>query len=90
MKIKPLSNRIVAEQLKAPEKTASGIFIPPSSQQEPVVAKVIAVGPEVKNVKVDDSIIYDDHHSSSKRSVNFDESELILLKEEDVLAIVAN
>ncbi|KKW02958.1 MAG: hypothetical protein UY35_C0009G0001, partial [Candidatus Saccharibacteria bacterium GW2011_GWC2_48_9] len=52
--IKPLADRVVAVREKAQEKTASGLYLPDSSKEKPVVAKVVAVGPDAKAVKVND------------------------------------
>jgi len=55
--IKPLADRVVAVREKAQEKTASGLYLPDSSKEKPVVAKVVAVGPDAKAVKVNDKRI---------------------------------
>ena len=44
MKIKPLFDRVVIEQLEAKKQTQSGLYIPSSSQEKPQMAKVIYVG----------------------------------------------
>lgn len=85
VKINPLDDRIVAQQLEAQTKTASGLFLPDSAQEKPKVAKVVAVGANVKNVKVGDQIIYKEY---SATDVKVDGQKYLIVKEEDVLATV--
>jgi len=70
---------------KAPEKTASGLYLPDSSQEKPVVAIVEAVGPEVKHVKKGDKIVYKEY-STTELKIN--DVEYLIVKEEDILATV--
>jgi chaperonin GroES len=83
--VKPLSDRIVAVREKAQEKTASGLYLPDSSKEKPVVADVVAVGPEATQVKVGDKIVYKEY-STTELKVN--DVEYLIVKEEDVLATV--
>ena len=55
MKIHPLADRIVLEQLEQEEQTKSGIILPDSAQEKPKMAKVLAVGKDVKEVKEDNT-----------------------------------
>ena len=57
--ITPLADRIVAVREEAKTQTASGIYLPDSSKEKPVIAEVKAVRSDVKNVKVSDKIIYE-------------------------------
>ena len=83
--IKPLADRVVAEPVEAEAKTASGLYLPGNAQEKPKVAKVIAVGPAVKDIKVGDSILYEDY---SNTDVKIDGKKYIIVKEEKVLATV--
>ena len=93
MNIKPLFDRIVIEPMDAPEKTGSGLFLPPSAQEKPQLARVIAVGPgglvdgkEVTmQIKVGDIVLYNKYAGSDFK---LDEKEVTVLKQSDVLAIV--
>lgn len=85
VKITPLADRLVAEPIEQEAKTASGLYLTESAKEKPVMAKVVAVGKDVKNVKVNDKILYKEF---STTEVKVDGSEYILLKEEDVLATV--
>ena len=83
--VKPLSDRIVAVREKAQEKTASGLYLPESSKEKPVLAIVDAVGPEVKQVEVGDKIVYREY---STTDLKINGVEYLIVKEEDVLATV--
>ena len=83
--ITPLADRIVAVREEAETQTASGIYLPDSSKEKPVIAEVKAVGSDVKNVKVSDKIIYKEY-STTELKING--VEYLIVKEEDVLATV--
>ena len=83
--IKPLADRVVAVREKAQEKTASGLYLPDSSIEKPVVAEVVAVGPDAKAVKVGDKIVYKEY-STTELKIN--DVEYLLVKEDDILATV--
>lgn len=81
--IKPLGDRVVAVREVAASKTASGIYLPETAKEKPVVAKIEAVGADVKNLKKGDRIVYKDY---STTELKIDGTEYIIVKEEDVLA----
>jgi chaperonin GroES len=83
--IKPLADYVVAQNEEAESKTASGLYLPDNAKEKPKTAKVVAVGPDVKQVKVGDRIIY---KSYSNTDVKVGSDEYLLVKEEDVLATV--
>lgn len=83
--IQPLADYIVAQQEEAQSKTASGLYLPDNAQEKPKVAKVLATGKDVKQVKTGERILY---KSYSTTEVKLDGAEYILVKEEDVLATV--
>ena len=83
--IQPLADYVVAQTEEAATKTASGLYLPGGAQEKPKVAKVVAVGKEVKSLKVGDKIIY---KSYSQTEIKIDTTEYLLVKEEDVLATV--
>lgn len=94
MKLVPLGDRIVLKQLVAEETTKSGIVLPGQSKEKPQQAEVVAVGPggmvdgkEVKmEVKVGDQVIYSKYAGTE---VKLEEEEYIIVKQNDVLAIVS-
>lgn len=83
--IKPLADRVVAVREEVVTKTASGLYLPDNAKEKPVVAKVTAIGPEVKNLKVGDKIVYKEY---STTELKVDGIEYLIVKEEDVLATV--
>lgn len=83
--IKPLADRVVAVREKAQEKTASGLYLPDSSKEKPVMATVVAVGPKVEQVAVWDKIVYKEY---STTDLKINETEYLIVKEDDVLATV--
>ena len=83
--LQPLGDYVVAQTEDADVKTASGLYLPDKAQEKPKTAKVIAVGPSAKQIKVGDRIVY---KSYSNTDVKVDSKEYILVKEEDVLATV--
>ncbi len=83
--IKPLADRVVAVREKAQEKTASGLYLPDTSKEKPVVAEVVAVGPDAKSVKKGDKIVYKEY-STTELKIN--DVEYLIVKEEDILATV--
>ena len=93
MKIRPLLDKVVLEQLEAEEKTAGGILLPNSAQEKPMLATVVAVGDggfvdghDVKMlVKVGDKVLYSKYAGSE---IKLDEKKYIVVKQADILAIV--
>ena len=93
MKLVPLGDRVVLKELVAEETTKSGIVLPGQAQEKPQQAEVVAVGPggivdgkEVTmNVKVGDQVIYSKY---SGTEVKLDGEQYIIVKQNDILAIV--
>jgi chaperonin GroES len=82
MALKPLKDRVVAVVEKPLEKTKSGILLG-EAKEKPAYAVVESVGPEVKEIKKGDKIVYKEY---STTEIKIDEKDYIILKEEDVLA----
>lgn len=82
MKLKPLSDRVVAKKDQPETTTKSGILLG-EAKEAPAYAVVESVGPDVKTVKKGDKIIYKNY---STTDVKIDDTEYIIVKEEDVLA----
>jgi chaperonin GroES len=83
--LQPLGDYVVAVGEEAETKTASGLYLPDKAQEKPKTAKVVAVGPSAKQLKVGDRIVY---KSYSTTEIKVSSEEYILVKEEDVLATV--
>lgn len=95
MKLVPLGDKVVLKQLEAEETTKSGIVLPGQAQEKPQQAEVIAVGPggvvdgkEVTmQVKVGDKVIYSKYAGTE---VKLDGEEFIVVKQNDIVAVVAD
>ena len=93
MKLVPLGDKVVLKQLVAEETTKSGIVLPGQAKEKPQQAEVIAVGPggvvdgkEVTmQVKVGDKVIFSKY---SGTEVKLGEEEYIIVKQNDIVAIV--
>lgn len=94
--IKPLGNRVLIKMKEGEEKTKSGIILSGSAQEKPQIAEVIEVGPgeipENRNdgrrpmeVKKGDNIIISEY---SGTKVKYEGQEYIIVKQDDILAIV--
>lgn len=84
--IKPLADRLVAVREEAESKTASGLYLPDAAKEKSVVAKVTAVGKDVKEIKVGDRIVYAEYKATELKTGG---QEFLVVKEEDVLAVLA-
>ncbi|MFC1625187.1 co-chaperone GroES [Patescibacteria group bacterium] len=93
-KLKPLSDNILIEPLEAETKLPSGIVIPDSAKEKPQEGKVIAVGSGKRdekgnvipmNIKVGDKVMFKKWGGTE---VKFDGKDMLLVKEEDVLAVI--
>ncbi len=93
MKLVPLSDRVVVKQLEAEETTKSGIILASSAQEKPQEALVIAVGPggvvDGKEIKMQvtegQKVIYSKYAGTN---VKLDGEEYIIIKQDDILAVV--
>jgi chaperonin GroES len=93
-KIRPLADRVVVEPLEAEEKTKGGIILPDTAKEKPQEGKVVAVGKGKVNdkgevipmeVKVGDKVLYGKY---SGTEVTVGDKQYIILREDDILAIV--
>lgn len=82
MQLKPLQDRVVAKKEEPQTTTKSGILLG-NAQEKPSYAVVESVGPDVKTIKKGDKIVYKQY---STTEVNIDDTDYIILKEEDILA----
>jgi chaperonin GroES len=95
MKLKPLGDRVVVKPLEEEERTKGGIVLPDTAKEKPQHGEVIAVGPGdwdeagskriPPDVKVGDHVLYAKYAGTE---VKTDEGELLILRANDILAIV--
>ena len=85
MILKPLQDRIIAKKEVPAEKTASGFFMPGDAKEKPSYATVESGGPDVKTIKKGDKIIFKEY---STTDIKLGSDQYLIVKEEDVLAIL--
>lgn len=92
--LRPLGDRIVIELVESEEKTASGIVLPDSAKEKPQEGRVVAVGTGrvlesgervALEVSVGDRIIFSKY---SGTEVKFEGTEYLILRENDILAVI--
>jgi len=94
MDLKPLGDRVIVEVLDEEETTFSGIVLPDTAKEKPQRGKVLAVGPGKyedgklvpMSVKVGDKVLYGKY---SGTEITLDNEQFLILRESDVLAVVA-
>lgn len=97
MKLKPLHDRVVIERLEESEqKTTGGIIIPDTAKEKPQRGRVVAIGDGAFNdngqrnkldVKVGDEVLFGKYSGSD---VKVDGTEYLIMRENEILAIVSN
>lgn len=92
--LKPLGNRVLVQRLEPEEKLKGGIILPDSAKKKPETARVIAVGSGKRGddgkeqpipVKVGDVVLMDKY---AGQEVTVDDEEFMILKADDLIAIV--
>lgn len=95
MNIQPLGDRVLIKQLRQKEKTKGGIYLPDTAKEKPQEGEVIAVGKgkvldngniQELEIKVGDKILYGKY--SGNEIITDDGNELLILREEDIMAIL--
>ncbi len=91
--LKPLLDRVVVKMIESEETTKSGIILSSSAKEKPQIAEVLEVGPgrtidgklEEMYVKKGDKVVISKY---SGTEIKYEGKELIILKQDDILAIV--
>jgi chaperonin GroES len=95
MKFRPLHDRVVVKRLEGEEKTKGGIIIPDTAKEKPQEGQIVAVGPGSRDengklvpldVKAGDHILFG---KWSGTEVKIDGQDLLIMKESDILGVVA-
>ena len=81
--VQPLADYVVLKQEAPQTKTASGLLLPDSAGEKPKIAEILAVGPEVKDVKVGDRVVFGGY---SNTDIKIDGEEYMLVKSENIYA----
>jgi chaperonin GroES len=94
MALRPLNDRVIIKRLDNERKTASGIVIPESAAEKPDQGEILAVGPGKRSddgkltpvdVKVGDKVLFGKY---AGQSVKVDGEELLVIREEEILAVI--
>jgi chaperonin GroES len=85
--IQPRPGYLVVQPDKAQLKTASGILLGQGAQEKPETATVIAIGKDVKDLKVGERVLFIDEYGKTK-TVTIDKEDYAVIKEEHVIATV--
>ena len=94
MKIRPLHDRVIVKRLEEERTSPGGIVIPDTAAEKPIQGKVVAVGKgkiledgsvRPLDVKVGDKILFGKY---SGTEVKVDGEDLLVMREEDVMAII--
>ena len=94
MALRPLHDRVIVKRLDNERTTASGIVIPESAAEKPDQGEVLAVGPGKRtedgkilpvDLKVGDKVLFGKY---SGQTVKVDGEELLVIREEEILAVV--
>ena len=94
MKIRPLHDRVIVKRLEEERTSPGGILIPDTAAEKPVQGKIVAVGKgkiledgQVRplDLKIGDKILFGKY---SGTEVKLDGEELVVMREEDVMAVI--
>ena len=94
MKLRPLQDRVVVKRVEEEKKTPGGIVIPDSAAEKPIKGEVVAVGPgkrtddgkvNAPDVKQGDTVLFG---KSAGTEVKIDGDELVVMREDDLLAVI--
>jgi chaperonin GroES len=95
MKLRPLQDRVLIRLIEQVSKTPGGIIIPDTAKEKPVEGEILAIGPGARDergalcpldVKVGDRVLFG---KWSGTEVKIDGDELMIMKETDILGILA-
>jgi len=85
MNFKPLGERVLVERTEIENKTASGIIIPDNAKEKPQTAKVVAIGDKVEDVRVGDTVMFEQYRGTE---LKLEEQEYLILNIENVIGIL--
>ena len=83
--IEPMGEMVLLEMENAPEKTESGLLLPEEARETMNVGKVVAIGPDVEGLNLDDRVIYRQYSGTKVEWLGI---EYMLIKSEDLQAKV--
>ena len=96
MKIKPLNDRVLVKRMEEVQVTKGGILIPDTAKEKPIEGKVIAVGPGKMSdagarmalqLKEGDRVLFGKYAGTE---IKVEGEEHLMMREDDILAIIAD
>jgi len=87
MKLKPLGERVILQEVEVESKTKSGIILPDEAKEKPQYAEVVALGDKIENAGIDihSKVVYKKY---SGTEINLDGKDYIIIELEDLLAVI--
>jgi chaperonin GroES len=95
LKFRPLHDRVVVKRIQAEEKTKGGIIIPDTAKEKPQEGEIVAVGPGGRDetgklitmdLRAGDRVLFG---KWSGTEVKIDGDELLIMKESDIMGVIA-
>jgi chaperonin GroES len=85
MNFKPLGQRVLVKRTEVENKTASGIYIPDNAKEKPLTGNVEAIGSEVKELDVNDTVVFGKY---SGTEFALEGIEYLILEIKDILGVI--
>jgi chaperonin GroES len=82
--IRPLRNRVVIQREASEDKSAGGLILPHVAREVRNTGRAIAVGPEVRDVRVGDFVLFGRY---SAQTETHEEERIIVMSEDDIMAV---
>jgi chaperonin GroES len=86
MNFKPLGERVLVQRVEESNTTASGIIIPDNAKEKPSQAKVVAVSGEVKDLQVDDLVVFGKYAGTE---LVLEGKDYLVIETSDILGVIA-
>jgi len=85
MNFQPLGDRVLIQRIQESNTTASGIIIPDTATEKPSQGTVVALGSEVKEVVLNDTVVFGQYVGSE---LTLDGTKYLVLETKDLLGII--
>ncbi len=86
MNFKPLGDRLLVQRVEDTNTTATGIIIPDNAKEKPSKGKVLAIGSDVEEISVDDTVVFGKYAGTE---LALEGTEYLVLEVSDVLGVLA-
>ena len=85
MNFKPLGERVLVKRTEVENKTASGIYIPDNAKEKPQTAEVMAIGTKVEDIKVGDTIVFEQYRGTE---IKLEGKDYLVLNVENIIGVM--